>query len=56
MDCIANILTTVSGPGKISAALLSMEGLRALRFHQKHFKLCSKDERRSYGFGTTEGE
>ncbi len=39
----------VSGPGNISVALLYMEGLRALRFHQKHLNLYSQDERRSYG-------
>ncbi len=32
-----------------------MEGQRALRFHQKYLHLCSEDERRSYGFGTTCG-
>ncbi len=42
----------VSGPGNISVALLSMQGQRALRFHQKYLHLCSEDERRSYGFGT----
>uniref|UniRef100_A0A673FRM0 Glucose-6-phosphate exchanger SLC37A2 n=1 Tax=Sinocyclocheilus rhinocerous TaxID=307959 RepID=A0A673FRM0_9TELE len=31
------------------------EGQRALRFHQKYLKLCSEDERSSYGFGTTRG-
>ncbi len=31
------------------------EGQRALRFKQKYLNLCSKDERRSYGFGTTSG-
>ncbi len=35
--------------------LLSMEGKRALRFHQKYLNLCSEDERRSYGFVTTWG-
>ncbi len=47
----------VSGPGNISVALLSMEGLRALRFHQKYLNLliCSEDDRRSYGFRTTSG-
>ncbi len=28
---------------------------KALRFHQKYLKLCSEDEQRSYGFGTTWG-
>ncbi len=40
----------VSGPGNISVALLSMQGQRALGFHQKNLNLCSEDERRSYGF------
>ncbi len=43
----------VSGSGNISVVLLSMEGLRGLRFNQKYLNLCSKDERRSYKFGTT---
>ncbi len=43
----------VSGSGNISVALLSLEGQKARGFHQKHLNLCSKDERRSYGFGTT---
>ncbi len=45
----------VSGHGNISVVLLSMEGLRALRFTQKHLNLCSDDERRTYGFGKTSG-
>ncbi len=32
-----------------------MEGQKALGFHLKYLKLCSKDEQRSYGFGTTWG-
>ncbi len=28
---------------------------RALEIHQKYLNLCSEDERRSYGFGTTWG-
>ncbi len=48
-------LCYVSGHGNISVVLLSMEGLRALRFKQKYLNLCSDDERRSYGFGTTWG-
>ncbi len=39
----------------VSVALLSLEGQRALRFHQKYLNLCFKDEPRSYGFGTTWG-
>ncbi len=45
----------VSEPGNISVALLPMQGQRALGFHQKYLNLCSKDEQRSYGFGTTWG-
>ncbi len=45
----------VCGPGNISVVLLSMQGQRALWFHQKYLNLCSEDERRSYGFGTTWG-
>ncbi len=36
-------------------ALLFMQGQKALGFHQKYLNLCSKDEWRSYGFGTTRG-
>ncbi len=32
-----------------------MEGQKVLGFHQKYHNLCSEDERRSYGFGTTWG-
>ncbi len=35
--------------------LAILEGLRAVRFHQKYLNLCSEDERRSYRFGTTWG-
>ncbi len=45
----------VSGFGNILVTLLSMQGQRALRFHQKYLNLCSEDEWRSYGFGTTWG-
>ncbi len=44
----------VSGPGNISVALLSIQGQKALEFHQKYPNLCSEDER-SYGFETTSG-
>ncbi len=39
----------------ISVALLSMQGQKALEFHQKYLNLCSEDEHRSYGFGTSWG-
>ncbi len=38
-----------------SFVLLSMESQKALGFHQKYLNLCSEDERRPYGFGTTWG-
>ncbi len=41
--------------GSIAVALLSIQGLRALRFDQKYLHLCSEDERRSYGFEKTRG-
>ncbi len=53
MDSFTDVLAYVSGPGNIAVVLLSMEGLRALGFNQKYLNLCSEDERRSYGFGTT---
>ncbi len=45
----------VSGPGNISVVLLSTEGQRALRIHQRYLTLCSEDEQTSYRFGTTWG-
>jgi len=33
--------------------LQAMQGLRTLRSYQKYLNLCSEDERRFYGFGTT---
>ncbi len=38
-----------------SLPLLSIEGQRALEFHQKYLNLCFEDEQRFYGFGTTWG-
>jgi len=40
---------------KVSLVLLSMEGPKALRFHQKDLHLCSEDEQKSYRLGTTLG-
>ncbi len=37
----------------VVVALLSMQGQKALGFHQKYLNLCSEDERKSYVFGTT---
>ncbi len=42
-----------SGPWSCKDPCCLWEGLRALRFHQKYLNLCSEDERRSHGFGTT---
>ncbi len=50
-----NLLATFLDMGTFQVVLLSMEGLRALRFKQKYLNLCSDDERRSYWFGTTSG-
>ncbi len=50
MDYVNDVLTTFLG---LELALLSMKGQKALRFHQKYLNLCSEDEQRSYGFGTT---
>ncbi len=36
-------------------SVLSIEGQKALGFHQKYLNLCSEDERTSYRFGTTWG-
>ncbi len=37
----------------VLVTLLSMQGQKALGFHQKYLNLSFEDERRSYGFGTT---
>ncbi len=39
----------------VSGPLPSTKGQKALRIPQKYLNLCSKDERRSCGFGTTWG-
>ncbi len=44
-----------SGPWSCKDPCCLWEGLRALRFKQKYLNLCSEDEQRSYGFGTTSG-
>ncbi len=51
MDYFNDVLTTLN----VSVVLLSMQGQKALGFHQKYLHLCSEDERRSYRFGTTWG-
>ncbi len=47
-DVTWTILTMSSLPFwalKVVVVLLSMEGQKALRFHQKYLNLCSEDER-----------
>ncbi len=44
-----------SGPWSCEDPCCLWEGQRALRFKLKYLNLCSEDERRSYGFGTTWG-
>ncbi len=39
----------------VSVVLLSMQGQKCLGSHLKYLNSCSKDEQRSYGFGTTWG-
>ncbi len=53
-DVTWTILTMFSLPFwalSVVVPLLSMEDQKALGFHQKYLKLCSEDERSSYGFG-----
>ncbi len=54
MDYFNNVLTTFLGLD-VSVTLLSMQGQKALGFHQIYLNSCSDDERMSYGFGTTWG-
>jgi len=44
-----------SGQGQYTAYTFSMEGPKTLGLNLKYLKLCSEDERRSYGLGTTWG-
>ncbi len=54
MDCFTDIFTKFLDLGTFQLCCCLWRD-RALRFHQKHLNLCSEDERRSYGFGTTCG-
>uniref|UniRef100_A0A8C1UXI6 Signal-induced proliferation-associated 1-like protein 1 n=1 Tax=Cyprinus carpio TaxID=7962 RepID=A0A8C1UXI6_CYPCA len=45
-------LLFIPPPQLCHIALLSMQGHKALGFHQKYLHLCSEDEQRSYVFGT----
>ncbi len=49
------ILSSIGTTLIVVISLLSMEGQRALRFHQKYLNFCSEDDWRSWGFGTTWG-
>ncbi len=52
MDYFNNVLTAFRALNVV-VTLLSMQGQKALEFHQTYLNLCSEDDRRSYGFGTT---
>ncbi len=53
-DYFNDVLTTSMGLKRGSCvAVYGSEGQKALGFHQKYLNLCSKDEKTSYGFGTT---
>ncbi len=54
MDYFTDLLATFLDLDHVRT-LAVMEGLRALRFHQKYLNLCFEDEQRSYRFGTTWG-
>ncbi len=54
MDYFNNVLTMFLAFERL-ITLLSMQGQKALGFHQKYLNLYSEDEQRSYGFGTTWG-
>jgi len=41
------------GQGQYKVHTISMEEQKARRLNLKYLKLCSKDEQRSYGLGTT---
>jgi len=51
MDYIDDVF--ISFLDKDSTHTLLMEGQKALGLNIKYLKLCSEDERRSYGLGTT---
>ncbi len=52
IDYFNNVLTTFLAL-KVLVVLLSMEGQKALGFHQKYLNLCSEDERRSCHMGVS---
>jgi len=46
-----SLLTFLGRPMKLPSNLWRSE--TALRFHQKYLNMCSEDEKKSYGVGTT---
>ncbi len=55
MDYFNDVLTTFWALNVV-VPLLSMQGQKALEFHQKYLNLCFEDERRSMGLEQHEGE
>ena len=55
LDYINDVFNTFSGPASYNVYRSLWWSDPALRFDQKYLNLCSKDERRSYGVGTTWG-
>ncbi len=53
MDYFINVFITFLGLEHVSSVAVCR--VRKLWFHQKYLNLCSEDEQRSYGFGTTWG-
>ncbi len=54
MDYFNNVLTTFLGL-KCGSCVAVYAGSERVGFYEKYLNLCSEDERRSYGFGTTWG-
>ncbi len=54
--CHVECFIYVSGSENISIVLLSTQGQKALRFHQKYLNLCSEDEKGIRGLERHEGE
>ncbi len=53
MEYFTDRLATFLDMGTFQLCCCLWEGLKALRFNQKHLNFCSDDEQRSYWFGTT---
>ncbi len=52
MDYFNNVLTFL-GLERVTGVAVYAGSKKTLGFHHKYLNVCSKDERRSYGFGTT---